>query len=216
MIAQNEIGEDGGINPALTIPGSDVCVSGMFLNYASYFRIDQELLRSVIDSILALRMKDGGFNCELNYRGAVHSSLHSTLSVFEGLSEYKKNGYGYRLTETGSAEKTCAEFILRHQFFLSDRTGRIIRKDFLKLSYPGRWKYDILRALDHFRYADLEWDDRMQPAVDVLLKKRNKDRTWNLQAHHPGKRHFDMEEVGKPSRWNTLRATRVLKHFGID
>lgn len=53
----------------------------------------------------------------------------------------------------------------------------------------------------------------MQDAIDVILKKRTKEGLWKLQSHHPGLRHFDMEEVGKPSRWNTLRALRVLKHF---
>ena len=56
----------------------------------------------------------------------------------------------------------------------------------------------------------------MQPAIDILFKKRNKDGTWNVQAKHPGQIHFEMEKAGKPSRWNTLRALRVLRHFNIE
>jgi hypothetical protein len=81
------------------------------------------------------------------------------------------------------------------------------------LSYPSRWKYDILRALDYFRTAGIDYDSRMQPALDVLHKKRRKDGTWPVQAKHPGKVHFDMEKTGSPSRWNTLRALRVLKQY---
>ena len=82
------------------------------------------------------------------------------------------------------------------------------------LSYPSRWKYDILRALDYFQFAGINYDPRMQDALDILKVKRRKDNKWPLQAKHPGKVHFEMEKSREPSRWNTLRAKRVLKHFG--
>lgn len=213
IIAQEEKAEDGGINPAREIKNSDVCVNGMFLNYAAYFQLEEELLTSVIDFILSQKMEDGGFNCRSNRSGAVHSSLHSTISILEGITEYEKNNYTYRLSELREAEKSAKEFILLHQLFLSDRTGEIIKKDFLRFPFPCRWKYDILRALDYFQYSNTEWDDRMLPAINILLKKRNKNKTWNVQAKYPGKIHFEMEKAGKPSRWNTLRAMRVLRKY---
>jgi len=100
-----------------------------------------------------------------------------------------------------------------HRLFLSDRTGAIISKDFLKFSYPGRWKYDILRALDYFQYTKSKMDKRMEDAISLIHKKRRNDGTWNMQAAHPGKVHFVMEKAGYPSRWNTLRVLRVLKHL---
>ena len=84
------------------------------------------------------------------------------------------------------------------------------------LSYPSRWRYDILRALDYFHLAEVKYDSRMYDAIDVLLKKRRADNKWPVQARHPGQTHFDMEKTGKPSRWNTLRALRVLKHFKVE
>ena len=75
---------------------------------------------------------------------------------------------------------------------------------------------DILSALDYFQYAKVPWDERMQPAIDILLQKRNKDGTWNVQAKQAGQTHFDMEKAGKPSRWNTLRAMRALKQFNLE
>ncbi len=208
---------DGGIRlgPS-TSEHSDVCVNGMFLNYASYFNTDGDKLRSMIDSILREIMPDGGFNCRTTRSGAVHSSLHTTLSVLEGLLEFQKAGYVYRARDIQRARKSSEEFILLHKLFLSDHTGEVIRKEFLKMPYPNRWKYDILRALDYFQYAGSKWDERMNPAIQVLQKKRNKNCTWNLQAKHPGKEHFEMEKAGKPSRWNTLRAMRVLEYFKIE
>ena len=216
MIVSTEKGPDGGIRPIGTVQASDVCINGMFLNYASYFRTAEDKLESVVDFILSQTMPDGGFNCMSNRSGAIHSSLHTTLSVLEGITEYERNGYQYRLNELRLAHQSSVEFILIHQLFLSDRTGKIIKKDFLRLPFPGRWRYDILRALDYFQYGQLDRDERMNPALEVLMKKRNRDKTWNVQARHPGQVHFEMEKAGKPSRWNTLRALRVLKHFKPD
>ncbi len=205
---------DGGILPIGKEKKSDVCVNGMFLNYAAYFLMKEDDLKSIVDFLLAEHMQDGGFNCNSNTIGARHSSMHSTISVIEGILEYGKNGYGYRLAELQDAAARSREFLLRHRLFRSDRTGNIIDKKMLMLSYPSRWKYDILRTLDYFQFAGINYDPRMQDALDILQKKRRKDDTWPLQAKHPGQTHFDMEKTGGSSRWNTLRALRVLKHFG--
>jgi hypothetical protein len=217
LILQNDKAVDGGIRlgPS-TNQHSDVCVNGMFLNYASYFKTPEIKLQSIIDSILAEIMPDGGFNCRTTRSGAKHSSLHSTLSVLEGFTEFQKAGYTYKQQEISMAIKTGIEFILIHRLFLSDRTGQIIDKNFLKLTYPCRWKYDILRAMDYFQYAGINWDNRMTEAIDYLNNKQNKDGTWNMQAAHSGQVHFMMEKAGKPSRWNTLRMLRVKKHFEIE
>lgn len=205
---------DGGIQLG---PGtkqySDVCVNGMFLNYASYFRMPESKLQSIVDSLLLEVMPDGGFNCRTLRSGAKHSSFHSTISVLEGLTEFKKSGYTYRRDEISVAIASAVEFLLIHHLFLSDRSGKVINKDFLKFSYPCRWRYDILRALDCFRYAGIDRDNRMTEALTYLSDKRNSNGTWNMPAAYPGKVHFEMEQAGKPGRWNTLRAIRVLKYF---
>lgn len=213
IIAKENKGEDGGINPGKTIKESDVCVNGMFLNYACYFGIDQDHLISIVDFVLEQQLPDGGFNCRYNRQGARHSSMHSTISLLEGIWEYTRNGYDFRLSELEAASEAAREFLLMHRLFKSDRTGDIIHKNFLRLSFPGRWYYDILRALDHFQEAAIEWDDRMSDAIEVLLSKRSANGRWPLQAKIPGKVHFDMEKAGQSSRWNTLRALRVLKQY---
>lgn len=215
-ILEQEKGTDGGIKvhaDSSYITKSDVCVNGMFLNYACHFKAPEKQLESVVDFILSQKMKDGGFNCRLNRSGARHSSLHSTLSVAEGIRSYYLNGYQYRLSELLEAERSSQEFMLLHQLYISDRTGEIIKKDFLRLSFPGRWKYDILRALDYLQWAKMPYDPRMEPAIQVLMKKRRKDGRWNVQAKYSGQIHFEMEKAGKASRWNTLRTLRVLKHL---
>jgi len=204
---------DGGINPAETIPTGEVCVSGMFLNYASYFGTEQAALTSIIDFLLDQKMPDGGYNCQSNRTGAVHSSMHTTLSVMEGIAEYLKNGYTYKKESLAKSLQEAREFLLLHKLFRSDRTGKIIHPDFLKMRYPRRWKYDIFSALDLFQYAGFSWDERMRQAQEILLGKQHKNGSWNLQARLQGATHFEMEKPGKPSRWNTLRALRILRQY---
>ena len=98
-------GLDGGILCSHANNVSDVCLNGMFLNYASYFGKPEDRLRSIVDFLLTEHMADGGFNCLSNRSGARHSSMHSTLSVLEGLQEYGDNGYSYRLNELHKAAK---------------------------------------------------------------------------------------------------------------
>lgn len=212
-ILDNHKEADGGVNPGKTIKNSDVCVNGMFLNYAAYFRVPAERLQSIVDFLIGVQMPDGGFNCESNQHGAVHSSLHSTISVLEGIGAYLANGYAYRAADLGDMARQAQEFILRHRLFRSDHTGEVINPRFLLLSYPSRWFYDILRALDYFQSVGAAYDPRMKDALDVLQQKQRKDGAWPLQARHPGQVHFDMETPGQPSRWNTLRALRVLRRY---
>ena len=195
------------------IVNQDICINGMVLNYSSYFLAELDLLKPIVDFLLANQMSDGGFNCHSNRIGARHSSLHTTLSVLEGLYEFGKNGYIYRLKEIKKVEKDCIEFILQHKLYKSDKTGKVIKQDFIRMPYPPRWKYDSLRCLDFFQYANVRYDNRMDDAIELLLKKRKKDGTWLMQAKHPGEIHFEMEKAGKASRWNTLRSLRVLSNF---
>lgn len=215
LIFDKEKASDGGINPIGSVQKSDVCVNGMLLNYSSYFNINEANLKSVVDFLLGQQMKDGGFNCQSNRKGAVHSSLHSTLSVLEGIWEYEKSGYRYRLDELKQAAKESHEFILMHRLFRSDKTGEIINPAFLRLCYPGRWHYDILKALDYFQYARVKYDDRMAESIEVILSKQTDEGLWKLASPYPGETHFEMEKAGKPSRWNTLRALRVIQRYGI-
>lgn len=205
---------DGGVNPHTGASSvSDVCINGMILNVAAYFGSPEADLRSIVDFILEMQLPDGGFNCQLNRKGARHSSLHTTISIVEGIHEFAANGYNYRTAELQNKADQAAEFILQHRLFRSDRTGKLINKRFLLLSFPCRWYYDILRALDYFQSAGTPYDRRMQDALDILLQKQRKDKRWPVQGRHPGQTHFEMEKSGAPSRWNTLRALRVLEHF---
>lgn len=202
-------------NPKTNLVSRDICLNGMVLNYASYFKADENNLKSIVDYIIDNQMSDGGFNCHSTRKGAVHSSLHTTLSILEGLFEFRNNNYSYKIREIKKVESEAVEFILQHKLYKSDKTGKIIMPSFTRIPYPPRWKYDILRCLDFFQFAKIKYDTRMQNAFDLIISKRNSHGRWPKQANHPGKTHFDMEKAGQDSRWNTLRSLRVLKYYEL-
>lgn len=193
----------------------DLCICGMILEVGCYAKIKSPKIAEIVDYILEKQFPDGGWNC-LWERNPHHSSLHTTMNILEGLKEYLENKYSYRNRELKTAVKRTHEFILMHKLYKSDKTGKIIDLKMTRLSYPPRWRYDILRCLDYFRSADKKFDCRMNDALDLIMKKKTKNNLWPVQQKHPGRVHFDMEKTGTESRWNTLRVLRVLKKYRVE
>ena len=200
---------DGGINYFASLNHSETCVTGMILSVLAYFHYSDDRIHSLADHLLDQQMPDGGWNCQ-SYRGATHSSFHTTISVLEGLRDYEKF-QPQNVAEIEQAQQRGREFLLIHRLFKSHRTGKVARPDFTRFSFPPRWHYDILRALDYFQECQAEKDARLSDAIDIVLKRRTREGAWLLQNRHPGRAFFEMEQVGEPSRWNTLRALRILK-----
>jgi hypothetical protein len=200
--------KDGGINFFTSLRQSETCVSAMVLGLNSYFNTADPRLHNIKNFLLQEQMKDGGWNCD-KYKGAIHSSFHTTISVLEGLRTYE-NRFGDTDGDINSAREKAHEFLLCHHLFKSDKTAEIVNVGMTRFSFPPRWKYDVLRSLDYFQEIEAPHDPRFCDAI-TLLRKKEKDGKWPLQQKHSGKIFFDMEKVGATSRINTLRALRILK-----
>jgi hypothetical protein len=200
---------DGGINLFSTIKYSETCVNGMLVALLSYFQFNDERIHNVVDFLLREQMADGGWNCRRG-SGATHGSFHTTISVLEGLAEYVST-YPQRGLAVKSAVEKAHEFLLIHHLYKSHRTGKVVDSAMTRLTFPPRWHYDFLRALDYFQSVNAPKDERMRDAIDLLLAKRNADGCGTMNKPWAGRVFFDMEETGQPSRWNTLRALRVLR-----
>jgi hypothetical protein len=201
---------DGGINYG-TYTDSETCITGMVFSILCHFGLKDSRLDTIADHLLKVQMPDGGWNCRLP-RGATHASMNTTISVLEGLHQYTLLRPGtVRARRVRQAMRRGQEFLLLHRLFRSHRTGKVILPDFKRLTYPPRWHYNILRALDHFQAVDAPRDDRLTEAIDIIRRQRGKDGRWKLEGTYPGKTHFQMERVGQPSRWVTLLSLRVLK-----
>ncbi len=199
---------DGGINYWWR-GRSETCITGMVLSILSYFEYDDERLDTVADHLLRVQMPDEGWNCR-RLDGATHSSVHTTINVLEGLRLYQLLGRS-KAKATSSAQTRGREFLLMHKLFRSDRTGDIINPIFLKLSFPPRWHYDVLRALDYFQAVNAPRDERLADAIQIVRSRQRADGRWLLEHIYRGKTYFCLERRNAPSRWNTLRALRVLR-----
>jgi hypothetical protein len=200
---------DGGINYARSYKQSETCITGMVLAVVAHFQLPDPRVHSLVGYLLEQQMQDGGWNCQ-SYRGATHSSVHTSILVLEGLLDYAR--FQPRdPSRVNAAEARGQEFLLVHRLFRSHLTGKVIHPAWTRFSFPPRWHYDILRALDYFRDADAGRDNRLGEAIEIVKQRRQADGRWILQNRYPGRTFFEMEKPGQPSRWNTLRALRVLR-----
>ena len=181
------------------------CINGRTIETGAYFGVPVE---PIVKRILAERLDDGGWNCEVE-NGSVRSSFDTTINVLDGLLEFERATGGS--AEVHTARRSGEEYLLERGLFHRKSTGEVVRPAYLEFAFPCYWHYDVLRALDYFRSSGANPDPRMAEAVEVVQSKRQPDGHWLLDRIHPGQVYFDLEGgVGTPSRWNTLRALRVL------
>jgi hypothetical protein len=185
------------------------CVNGMAVTLGAYFG---ENVDGVVARLLIEQLDDGGWNCEAE-NGSTRSSFATTINVLEGLLEHERATGGS--PESVAARKRGEEYLLERALLRRKSTGAVIDEDWLQFSYPTRWFYDVLRGLEYFRAVGDTPDERTSEAIELVRSKEQPDGTWLLENTHPGGIHFAMEDGdGHPSRWNTLRALRVLRWCG--
>jgi hypothetical protein len=184
------------------------CINGMVVALGAYFDQDVD---AVVARLVGEQLDDGGWNCEAE-NGSVRSSFHTTIRVLEGLSAHEQATGG----SDGSiaARHTGEQYLLERKLFRRKSTGEVVDPAWLQFSFPTRWHYDVLRGLEYFRAAGDPPDPRVDEAIDLLRSKQQSDGTWLLENTHSGAVHFALEDGdGRPSRWNTLRALRVLRWY---
>jgi len=184
------------------------CINGRILGLGSYFKEPNDALAN---QLLGEQLEDGGWNCETPK--SRRSSFHTTICVLEGLLDYERAGR--KSAAVTKARQRAENYLLERRMFRSLRTGEVIDKRWLRFSFPPFWHYDILRGLDYFRNAGIKPDRRMSEAIETLIKRRHQNGRWPLNLLHPEWIPLKMEtKVGSASRWNTLRALRVLRWYG--
>ncbi|MFN8580869.1 MAG: hypothetical protein U0163_07845 [Gemmatimonadaceae bacterium] len=209
LLLDKGLRKDGGIGYGVWNQ-SETCVTGMVLSILSYFRLADSGLREIAAHLLRAQMDDGGWNCR-RPRGATHSSVHTTISALEGLRWYELHTAVPReRAAMREAQRRGREFLLAHRLFRSHRTRQVMKPEFLRFVFPPRWHYDVLRALDYFQSVDAPRDARLAEAVGMVQERQQSDGHWLLEGEYRGKTYFRLETPGRPSRWNTLRALRVL------
>jgi hypothetical protein len=184
------------------------CINGLAVALGSYYGQDVQV---IVDRLLGEQLSDGGWNCEQE-RGSTRGSFHTTICVLEGLLEYERaTGATQDLT---AAQLRGREYLVARRLLHRLSTGEVIDPDWIQFSFPTYYFYDVLRALDYLRAAGAVPDERLAEAVALVEKKRTEDGRWLLDNPHSGGVHLELgESEGAPSRWNTLRALRVLRWY---
>jgi hypothetical protein len=184
------------------------CINGRTVTLGTYFGEDVD---GIVERLVGEQLEDGGWNCEAE-NGSVRSSFDSTINVLEGLLAHERATGG--TPESTAARRRGEEYLLERKLFRRKSTGEVVNPAWLQFSFPVQWHYDALRGLEYFREAGDPPDDRIDEAIDLLQSKQQPDGTWLLENTHAGKVHFTLEDGdGRPSRWNTLRALRVLRWY---
>lgn len=197
------------------------CINGQVAATGAYFGQD---VSGIVERLLGEQLPDGGWNCEAE-NGSTRSSFNTTICVLEALLAHELS-VGSRPAVT-AARLRGQEYLLERRLFRRKSTGETIdfdRKDklhrgsghpaFTRFAFPTWWHYDVLRGLEYLRCAGVAPDERVREAIELVIAKRDSEGRWPLELCYPGVMPVEIDDgKGRPSRWNTLRALRVLKWY---
>jgi hypothetical protein len=191
------------------------CINGRTVKIGSYFGVD---VSSIVRRLVTEQQEDGGWNCE-RCNGSRRSSFHTTINVLEGLLEFERRTGG--TPESKAARRAGEEYLLQRSLFRKLSTGEVADERYLQFLHPSRWRYDVLRALDYFRAAyagsGAAIDPRLREPLEYVRSRRQEDGRWVLDWQLKGPVWFQMEDgAAKPSRWVTLKASRVLRWWDTE
>jgi hypothetical protein len=186
---------------------AEPCINGIALAVGAYFGQDAS---PIVATLLETQHDDGGWNC-WEEDPATPSSFHSTIGALEGLWAWEQAAGASDAAH--EARLRGEEYLLERGLFRRKTTGEIVDLRMTMLSSPVRWYYDVLRALEYFRFARPERDSRCAESVELVRGKQLPFGLWKLEQTHQGPTLFRLEAEGEgfPSRWVTLRALRVLR-----
>lgn len=186
---------------------TEPCINGAILAFGGYFG---ERCDSIVYRLLDEQLADGGWNCEAP--PSTRSSFHSTIRVLEGFLEYERTwGAATAITD---ARRKAHEYLLERRMFRRLTNGEVIDRAWTRFAFPTIWHYDILRGLDYLRSAGFEPDERVAEAVGIVETRRHQNGRWPMNHLHADRLGFPLEpDTGRASRWNTMRALRVLKWY---
>lgn len=196
--------KNGGINFAKSMVQSDVSKDGMILYYAAFFCPDEPRVEKLAEYIQQQRKADGGYTWDPQ---AKYSGPHTTICVLEGFSAYLQAGFSHLAKQIRQSIAQAVELLLSRLLLISEETR------FMKLAYPYRYRYNLLRALEFLASNNWPYDGRMAPALWWLADKQADSGLWHLEHIHPGNVHFMMEEKGQPSRFIILKALLIQKFY---
>ena len=102
--------------------------------------------------------------------------------------------------------------MIHHIYKRSHDLSKKSKPGWLRLGFPLMYQTDILEILDILTRLGVK-DERMQDAMDIVVSKQDDQGRWILENTFNGRFITNIETKGKPSKWITLNAIRVLKKY---
>ncbi|WP_091500728.1 squalene cyclase [Microbacterium sp. cf332] len=188
----------------------DVCINAYTLATGAWLGAD---VARLVAWFPEHQLADGGWNCEAEEGRSTRGSFHSTLNALRGMLAWEQT--------TGDADLRASrhrgeEYLLARRLAFRASTGEPVGDFVTDLVYPGRHRYSVLAALDHFRAASLHDgtppDPRLADAVAIVRRARRDDGAWHQGTPLAGRVWFEIDvAAGEPSPWLTFLALRVLR-----
>ncbi|MCI4318843.1 MAG: hypothetical protein L3K23_01755 [Thermoplasmata archaeon] len=201
-----------GLSSMINLYHEEMCAVGNAARTLARFGYGEDpRVRRLYDWIVDDQRTDGGWNCSQGTPG--------TLERWEPLAALAAVPKSIRSNRIERSIQRGAEFYLQRKL---TREGPRYAPWF-RFHYPNHYFYDVLVGLDLLTNLGHGGDPRLRPALDLLRKKRRSDGTWAIDRASPDApasvlhlhvnraRPLQLEPPGRPSKWITLTALRVLK-----
>ncbi|MGF1666505.1 MAG: prenyltransferase/squalene oxidase repeat-containing protein [Acidimicrobiia bacterium] len=205
LIEGAKVYDHGGLTLAKTVPSPEACITAMLVKLAAWTGVADQKIDDAVEWLIQRQLPDGGWNC----LESSHGSFHTSISVLEALAEPGTPAVPAEVVEAGR------RFFLEHRLYRSHRTGAVAAAEFTRFSFPPRWHFDVMRGLWYFAAAEAHRDVRLTEAIELVRRRMRPDGRWPVERSHPGRTWHTMERGPGPSRWNTLRARRVLRWWDV-
>ena len=140
-------------------------------------------------------------------RHTCHMGAVKSLKALAEIPAEKRTNAVKQALENG------AEYMLIHHIHKkSHDLAKVSKPGWLRFGFPLMYQTDALEILGIL--TDLGYsDERMQEAIDIVISKQDAQGRWKLENTFNGQLLVDIERKGKPSKWVTLNALRVLKRY---
>lgn len=170
-------------------------------------------LAKALDWLVKIQNVDGGWLCPYwkAHIKDTHGCFYGTICPLEAFSEVPE---AERSSEIKQAIERGAEFLLMHRLYKADHHDfKVINRHWMRFGFPWFYGYDVLRGLSVLTKLGYINDDRLADGIKLMMEKRQPDGKWLLETAPTGRMQTNIEAVGKPSKWITLNALRVLKRL---
>ena len=139
-----------------------------------------------------------------------HSCHMGVVKSTKALAEIPENKRNKDVKKT--IQNAVNYLLIHHIFKRSHDLTKVSKPSWLRLGFPHMYQDDILEILNILLKLKVK-DKRIQEAVNIVISKQDSQGRWILEETFNGRFITNIESKGKPSKWITLNAIKMLKKY---